>query len=507
MNIQLTVRAAGAGISWKCHEWTVLVALGSLAAEPETLSEFFGAVRRYQPDHHWDETGQPADNEAAITGDGNWCLIDLAARCVVAGDEFELPEVPGAFQAESDDDLAGGFHIVWIDALPGWLFQSAADDWQSAISQRRQALAGRRRVESRAVLFGRPMLEFAAARVLAGAVVEAHQVQRYEQIREIHADWLMTVRDDLLGHSPRELLLSRREQIDWDIQRRSQQWSTQGFAPPPLDADSAAYRFGGYGTAEIVLYFDLVRSLLSEAWRQVVAGESNCEILVERLVAHRDWWLDQPPEDSSGGPTCKELIESERRRTPITDDGSHLDCDCPICQAEADGAFGSGPTFMFYDGHHLELEDEFAFSIIESREEWEREQAAFRCYDEALDRQRAERGATDDQPDSVWTSSSVDWDNILNGGESLLPAKLAIGFPLGELVNRLQQRDADRANINALNAAFTTFRRADDRVAEQSAAEELRMCLEDVANAYPELVAQSADLQSRLDEVLRSAGP
>jgi transketolase len=102
-------------------------------------------------------------------------------------------------------------------------------------------------------------------------------------------------------------------------------------------------------------------------------------------------------------------------------------------------------------------------------------------------------------------TSSVDWDSILATGCPPLSAKLAIGFPLAELVTELQERATDSSSTDALNAAFSTFRRADDSVAEQSAAEDLRACLEQIAETYPELVAGSADLQSRLDEVMRSS--
>jgi len=278
----------------------------------------------------------------------------------------------------------------------------------------------------------------------------------------------------------------------------------QGFAPPALSMNSSAYQFGGYGTVEVALYFDLMRSLLGEAWDRVIDGESSCDLLVERLAEHRDQSLSQPPQDDDCVESCNELIESERRRMPVTSDGSHVDGDCPICQAESDGAFGAGPAFMFFDGHHLELEDEFAFSMIESREAWKNEQAEFWCYSEEMDCLQAVQEALSDEPDSVWTSSSVDWDNILAAGHPSLSAKLAIGFPLAKLVTELQECDADSSSSDALNAAFRTFRCADDSVAEQSAAEDLRACLEYIAATCPQLVARSADLQSRLDEVQRS---
>ncbi|MDP7301969.1 MAG: hypothetical protein QGG09_02650 [Pirellulaceae bacterium] len=504
MMVRLTVRAAGVGISWTVNEWTVLVAMGALSAEPETREDFLIAVRRYQPNHRWEDSGQTATEMASMTGDDGWCLIDLDSRSVVAGGEFTLPEEGGAFQA-GDDEPGDGFPIVWLDTPAEWSFQPGGDDWRSAIEERRESFENYQHIASRAILYGHPMLEFIANRVLGGTAEDAGDDNRYVSIREIHADWLMTTRQDLLGHSPRTVLLCHRNQIDQDIQHRSEQWSMQGFAPLALNVNSAAYLFGGYGTTEVALYFDLMRSLLDEAWDRVIGGESSCDLLVERLAEYRDQWLAQPPKDGSCGQSCHELIESERQRMPVTSDGMELDCDCPICQAEADGAFGDGPMFMVIDGHHLELEDEFAFSMTESREAWEREQAEFRCFSEEMDCLQAEQEALGDELDSVWMTSSVDWDSILATGCPPLSAKLAIGFPLAELVTELQERATDSSSTDALNAAFSTFRRADDSVAEQSAAEDLRACLEQIAETYPELVAGSADLQSRLDEVMRSS--
>lgn len=505
MSVRLTIRAAGLGICWETDEWAVLVALAALAAEPETEAEFFAAVRRYQPNHLWDETGQAAEIEASASEDGNWCLIDLPSRTVVAGSKFDLPDPHSAFEPGDDDDPPDGFHVVWLDTPRDWLFQRAEGDWLSVVAKREETLASQRRVETRSVLFGRPMLEFVAKQVVAELEAGPPDVRQRERIRAIHADWLMTARDDLLGRTPRQVLLDRHEQIDRDVQHRSEQWSMQGFAPPPLDVASAAYRFGGFGTTEIVLYFDLVRSLLEEAWTRVSDGVSNREILVQQLADHRDRYLDHPPTELSLDQTCNELIESERRRMPILDDGRHLDCDCPICRAQAEGAFGSGPEFMFFDSTHLEIEDEFAFSLTESRDEWEMEHSAMMCIDAQVEYELSKTAAVADKPESAWKSSSVDWDKLLGGGGSHQAAKLACGFPLAELVSHLKRCGAEQETIDGLNDAYAEFRRAEDRVAEQSAAEALRESLENVADAHPELVPRSADLQSRLDEVLRSS--
>jgi hypothetical protein len=509
MTHRLTVRGHDEIRWFETDEWTVLVALAAIAARPETLEEMAEAMRRYLPQYQLRDVGHDAtDFATADAANGPWCLIDLVGRTAVAGGGFELPEPFEAFQADDEDDVQGGFPIVWLDTPADWSFEQADGDWLPMVSARAEA-AQPQRLDARAVLFGPPLLQFLAERVRVAAAGEGApgEERQLKVARQIHAEWLMTAREDLGGRTPRELLLADRHHIDLDLQHRADQWSRQGHAPPPLPTDTAAYRFGSFGTSEIVLYFELVRSLLDEAQEAVEREpEMMHEKLVDRLAEHRDTWLASPFEDESGGTTAGELIEAERRRMPVTSDGSHLDCDCPICQAEADGIFGPGPAFMWFDGHRLELEDEFAFSLTESREEWEAEQQSSLEFAKEMDAKIAERQRAESQGDadaSAWRTSYVDWDSAFSPDAPRSMVVLAIGFRVAELVTDLKDRPQGRPHLDSLNQAYAAFRLAQSDLAERSAAGELAQRLEQVARAFPDLVGKSADLQSRLDEMLR----
>jgi hypothetical protein len=52
--------------------------------------------------------------------------------------------------------------------------------------------------------------------------------------------------------------------IDADLHSRGLQWSFRGEPAPCLASESAAYRFAGFGTHEVVVYYELMRLLLSE---------------------------------------------------------------------------------------------------------------------------------------------------------------------------------------------------------------------------------------------------
>lgn len=392
MTVQLTVRGTDGLRKWAFDEWNCLAAVASISAQPESMAEFFAAIQRYQPADAWTQTGTAVDCiQDATTSDGQWCLVDLASRSVISGPRFELPERRSALQADGDEH-GHGANVIWMDTPPDWLFEPAAADWTSTVDQRAAHIGEQPRLDGRPILYGADMLRSIADKILIAAASGVPTNRRQEFNRGVHADWLMTSRDDLTGQTPREWMLKDHEHIGWEMQHRSQQWSMQGYAAPPLDVDSIAYRYAAFGTTEIVIYFDLFRSLINECWRQSDAGLFNSDQMVEQLATHLQSFLDQPPADTGTGLSCRERIECERRRMPFTEDETHLDCTCSVCQAGAEGGFGSQPMFTAIDGTHLELEGEFAFSMITSRADWERQQSDDRRRMEQFQNQRAMAG-------------------------------------------------------------------------------------------------------------------
>jgi hypothetical protein len=511
---RLTVATLEGMWTGEVDSWTSLVVLAALSAEPESLSELAAAVRRYQPEHQLFKLDQltaqlplpsPLPDPGRGWGRGDdrpWCWIDLVGRTVVAGQGFELPEPRGAYEVD-ENDQAEGFPIVWLDTPADWLFRQAGDDWRAMVAARRSGAAPR--LDARAVLFGKPLLEFVADQVLRATANTPDQTGEGALARALHIQWLMTARDDLGGRTPRQVLLAERERLGSDMEHRQEQWSLQRHAAPGLASESPAYRFGGFGTIEVVLYFDLVRAVLDQACELTRQGTPR-SLLVQRLAEFRDDWLNEPNETTGPAMTPAQLIESERRRMPVTSDGSHLHDDCPICRAQAEGEFG--PAFLCFDGHHLELEDEFAFSLSETREEWEREQEEYRKFSAEMDRkarERAERGgdSADALGGSAWQTSFVDWEALPWSDSGPQQALLALAFPLAELTCDLQSPPEGAALLKSLNGAYSNLRASQDATARDSAAQEFRDLLEAVSGKYSDLTPKCADLQSRLDEVLR----
>jgi hypothetical protein len=187
---------------------------------------------------------------------------------------------------------------------------------------------------------------------------------------------------------------------------------------------------------------------------------------------------------------------SERQaEEPLVDD------DCPICQMMADGMFGV--AFAGLDGHHLDLDDEFAFSMHETREAWEEQQREFEEMSAAIERDRVEREAAGEtEPDefaSVWTGHVSD--EPIPGDRG---GYMTLAFLLAEIVSELKSVDAPGDDIRQLNANFTHFRTcAAAELAESG--RRLGDHLDAIADRYPDLISRVADFRSRIDERVRSA--
>ena len=362
-----------------------------------------------------------------------------------------------------------------------WLFSDEAGQWRSVAEQRRRERAERPLIDARSVFYGRPLLEFVGREVFAAfAGRELSDDLDYDTIKDIHAAWLLTPRDDLGGACPRDLALQRRDQIGWDLQNQADRWSRLDEPPPGLDESSFAFRYGGFGTHELVKYYDLVRELLwscRERLTQVQESRSPADGTqalqvgdflaseVSRLQVVRDEWLDTPdPECHMRTP--RSIIDRERARLPegVSGHEAMVDPDCPCCQMMAELP---GPAFWHLDG--CEMDDDFAFDTRHrTREEWEAEQQEWQERSRRFDAEWAERErlgvtrASEEDDRSVWTSSfSVDDASDLPLGGRLF----GIGCHLAELIADLRidtdptsQQSQAQQFIDELNRDFGNLR-------------------------------------------------
>jgi hypothetical protein len=245
-----------------------------------------------------------------------------------------------------------------------WLFLDCIAEYTQVCSPRRAERTAVGPFDARPVLYG------AVSEFIVSQCLEARDLRSSDPVAAIHARWLLTPREDLRKLSPRDVLLAKREFIDFDLQSRELQWSLLREPAPCLHRDSAAYRFAGFGTHEVVVYYDLVRLLLAECWKRV-RGKRQISVAkeIQYLEKIKDSWLTQPQLDF-GGRTQAYILECERKRLPLLVSAKDFDADedCPLCQS-----LGHPDTPGFWHMDCSNMDDDFPFSFCRTYEEWEEE--------------------------------------------------------------------------------------------------------------------------------------
>lgn len=591
--VKFILRDARREVSSHWHGSCADRAVAALSADPVTIEELEVAIERFmnpgKGDGRWFRCfGGCLDDEPY---DAGLVVIDLAARLVVVESSYSSPCRKGMVEYH-DGSCCTDIQIRY-QLADEWRFSSDIDRWRDLADERRRERAAHPPLDARAVLFGRPLVEFLASECFAafGRREELVQATRakwiaakkerairwpelaakdessnrdpetmtleelapstslgqeryaslfYDALKDIHVAWLMTPRDDLRGEMPREVMLAQHDHISRDLDSRCEQWSQLDFCPRGLDTTSHAFQFGGFGTHELVKYYDLVRELLWSCWERLteLAQSPNASQRPESLMlgdfltaevprleqVREEWFLTPDPECHFRTP--RSIIDRERQRLPEGMSGADamVDPDCPCCQMLADMP---GPSFWSLDGSGMDW-GEFAFEIYRTREEWEAEQRDYEEFSRQCDARNAERRRLGvDYPaegthpaGSVWSSSF----SIADSPDVPLGIRLfGIGGHLAELISDLREPPkgveafdtvASRQMIDQLNRDFGNLREvltgADvalsvclvepvlDRFAES---------LEAVAAERSDLVSKCEDLSERLKNFLAPPNP
>jgi hypothetical protein len=361
--VRLNILDARRSIYGTVHGSIADSVVAALSAEPETIEELQYAVGRFI---------KPVANELFFVGfdhgtneepwDAGIVLVDLAARIVATESSYSIP------LAEGQVEYHNGAQATDI-CLP----YRVPDDWLFILSVAEyETICGRRRAERATYqpLDARPVLYEAVAEFIVRECFAVCNLNLEDPIVEIHTKWLMTPRPDLGGKSPREVMLLKRDFVDADLQSRELQWSFVGEPAPCLKRNSSAYRFAGFGTHEVVIYYELLRLLISKCWRRA-RNWKNITMAdeVARLEQIKTKWLERPHPDFFGKSPAY-IVECERKRLPLIMSAKEMviDDDCPFCRAMA--ALNK-PGFWHLDG--CNMDDAFPFSFHRTRDEWDAE--------------------------------------------------------------------------------------------------------------------------------------
>jgi hypothetical protein len=370
--------------------------IAALSAEPESLSELASALARY--DRPRNEIGlfaafQSSSELDPIPWDAGVVVIDLAARIVLSDSTYSAPGPEGEVDYH-DGTQATECSIPY--RLPSdWLFVNSIEAYRWSRDRRREVRQATSPLDTRAVLYGQPLLEFIVASCVDLGEANKNGNGASEllasQISAIHARWLMTPRADLRGRCPREVVTEKQDLIDFDLHSRALQWTFLGEGPPCLPCDSFAFRFAGFGTHEWVVYYDLVRHLL---WNAVDIDCHNREAAISTLEKMKTSWLESNCDDYDGKVPAI-IIENERKRLPqtMTPQEMIIDEDCELCRMSAqDLEMGFGPGFWHLDGSSMD--EGFAFSHFRTLAEWEAEQRVWEEFTREFEREQEKRKRT-----------------------------------------------------------------------------------------------------------------
>ena len=567
-------------------EWDALTMAAAVSSDPRSIHELSLAWQRYESPEAWEEL--PWENAMPEEVEQHWLLIDLANLSIATDLPDFLPETRAQYTAESDSPVDRS-RCLWINIPPTWKQTVASNlaamirpigppvealDFRGVLfgrplikfiakqmSQRIDEYSERmkeakREAQTKLKSRGKKQAKQNEVDVILESMEGNTASSMGEISKQIHAKWLMTPRKDLGGKSPRFFLHEGRSWADLEVDSRREQWSLQRRPPRALDRETHTYRFGPMTIEEVVLYFEMVRGVINDGWRLILVftykfgsppNQSELgKMLWDVLKSMMNF------DDESLPATPAKIIESSRRHMPILDDGVHIDCNCQNCTLkpldvdEADFSQGAdvlsadvlntctqnveenrGTHLMFSmtDGHHLELEGEFAFSLCESREEWEEMEG---CW--------ADEGSSDEEPEgeeslpeatsecgaevavkepiaprvglingrdkSIWKNSFVAEELL----KSLGGATLALAYRLAELAQDLVTDKVAERDLEHLNTAFHALRKsAMDKKDPVSAARELKRQLDRLSQGHPKFLAKFSDLLRQVDAWLRLA--
>jgi len=520
----VVLEASRCWIAQRLDDESTLTVLALISEDPSSWEEALSGWPRYRnpavcefPSGLPFEEKNRAEVMEVLANSESWVVVDFPTKRILNGGSFEAVGRDAAFTMVPNQRRTGKSQL-FIHLPPWWELREGVSLF--SLDEPRQEPMNKP-IVNREILYGDALLIDIAERSLAVVaspewqIADRQQRDYHDLTVRLHRDWLMTPRKDLGGKIPRELLhgaIEWNEQVTHGQELRYEQGGTLIAAP----ADWPGYATAPMGSQEMCMYFDYCREVIRLAWVWCLANDvmiatadhqTAISEMVDTLRENIELWLSGSFE---GGPSPSFVIECDRRRVPIGDgvviegiDGGakerHIeDCNCPICKMMADGLFGT--SFSRIDGHHLELDDEFAFSMEETVDDWECKQQEYLEFSEGFEERRSTiRPIEDDEPfGSAWVGV---------GGDRPIPGDrlghLKMAFMVAEIIAVLEGHSHREEEIKSLNQAFSEYRKSQGSQTKKSK-KKLKKILESLAKRYPELVSKSADLQSYIDEAGRA---
>jgi len=496
LKTMLSLRDAERTVHAEVHDGLADIAVAALSAEPTTIEEWHAAtvrfVERRVADFMLDQCR--AGLAERKVGEGHR-VIDMTAKLVVL--DTSIGEIPRVGTVQACDETGTLEHWLPYRIADDWQMLATPEGWQQRATVRRAQLEGSWCVDHRKVLYGE------LPRWLAGQWPQQASTLE-EPAQQLQESWLLSARGDLRGRSPRQILLGHQAYVDGDVQDQGQNWNIAGRCPPGLAPDAHAFRYGGFGTHEIILYHEMTLHLLLECERREHHG--MCGDLAKEtrhLEQLQQEWLHQPHQGLYDQSPAA-VIARERARLPAVVPKEHVGehDDCPICRMMRDS-----DQPMIWQLDHFALNHCFATSFYPTREQWQTAQEQWEgiC-------QQPETG-TRPAPDSdqaparpeIWQHSYTNM-NFFEGMppfEACAVMLFSIGGHLGELIQDLKPLPEGRDLCQHLHECFddlrTVIKEQEEVWMVRTASNAFAEALQRVVTANDALTAKCADLEEKLD--------
>jgi hypothetical protein len=481
------------------HEGFADITLGALSAEPETIDELLDATLRFV-DQDVLQYFLSLEHEELATrsANGGQVIIDLSAQLLVNG--TNSPDFPVVGTITRCDKYSIYDMVLPYRLSADWLQTRDINNWESLAIQRREQRKDMHRRDWRTILYDR------VAAFLVGEW-SLHAATMSDPIVEIHDRWLLTSRVDLNGRTPRDILLEKRDFIDGDIRDQTETWTLLKRQPPGLSTESAAFRFGGFGTHEIIFYHELVSELLLECQRWLSSDRDfDFDETVRHLEQHQQEWLHQPCEDLYHQSPAA-MIARERSRLPavVPADQQPLEDDCPLCQMMAQD---DRPFTWHIDNWYLCKR--FSTSFCASFEDWKSEYGDWFDEDDAIwnDVKLPEQSLpkTPSMHDAVWNYSFTNMASVreLPTEEAIPVLVFALAGHLAELGMDLQLDTDTQWMFATLQSHHSQLR---DAVEDQKlwsihlSVDQFAEQLQRITQTRPDLRSKCQDLEDKLNEL------
>ena len=538
-------------IAKRMEDDTAVTILGLLSDDPTNWEEAQSAWPRVRTKVVCERPEQlplepfPQENLVELLSAANaWVVVDFNSKRVLNGGEFQPFERNTTLAMQTD--AQGKQHgFLSIHLPPWWELHNSAQTTE--VLNPRQTPIVKSNVD-REFLFGAPFLNEIASKIIStvsSASWENKKAAHLSQVRyrftvELHRDWLMTPRAELDGRKPRDLLHGAQHWSSLVVQSQKHR-CTDGDPLVALPTNWIGYATAPMGFEEICMYFDFCREAIEAGWDWCDSKEGRYVIqknkdviprLTRFLKRNMDKWLDSSLDD--GAPPSF-IIECERRHVPrgggvriegidrVQPDYHVIDCNCPLCTMMIDGTFGI--YFDNIDGYHLELDDEFAFSMSETLEEWEQDRFRHGGFIVEDDDEEHHAKSSADELTRIKLFSPHTFDEDSDSTEDLCfdpfgsswmgintepvpgdqTGMLKMAFMLSEIIGLLMCHEEADQDITKLNMAFDDFRTSDpsNPSHRQQRSDNLKKHLDEIADRFPVLGSKSSELQSYIDETNR----